>query len=167
MILNCKACEKRFVVPDDAITSMGRVVQCGSCGSKWKQFPIINRSKITTTKPQINNKKIFKASKPRKKNAKKNREISLYSPEYLAKKHGIKLNNLETNNNNISNSKISFGFYNSLIVFFFIIIILSRSLYFFQDLITEKMPITEFYLNYYFESIKNIFEIIKDLITSY
>ena len=167
MILSCKACEKRFVVPDKAITLQGRVVQCGSCGSKWKQFPIINKSKIATPKPQINNKKIFKASKPRKKNAKKNRDISLYSPEYLAKKHGIKLNSLETSNNDVSNSKISFGFYNSLIVFFFIIIILSRSLYFFQDLITEKMPITEFYLNYYFESIKNIFEIIKDLITSY
>ena len=40
MILSCNSCEKKFVVPDQAITPAGRVVQCGSCGNKWKQFPI-------------------------------------------------------------------------------------------------------------------------------
>ena len=41
MILSCNSCKKKFVVPDQAITAAGRTVQCGSCGSKWKQFPII------------------------------------------------------------------------------------------------------------------------------
>ena len=40
MILSCSSCEKKFVVPDQAITAKGRTVQCGSCGNKWKQFPI-------------------------------------------------------------------------------------------------------------------------------
>ena len=40
MILTCNSCGKKFVVPDNAITSSGRTVQCGSCGNKWKQFPI-------------------------------------------------------------------------------------------------------------------------------
>ena len=40
MILSCNSCEKKFVVPDQAITSAGRMVQCGSCGNKWRQFPI-------------------------------------------------------------------------------------------------------------------------------
>ena len=40
MILNCNSCGKKFVVPDKAITASGRLVQCGSCGNKWKQFPI-------------------------------------------------------------------------------------------------------------------------------
>ena len=39
MILNCNSCSKKFVVPDKAITASGRLVQCGSCGNKWKQFP--------------------------------------------------------------------------------------------------------------------------------
>ena len=47
MILTCNSCAKKFVVPDNAITASGRMVQCGSCGNKWKQFPIKN------TKPQL------------------------------------------------------------------------------------------------------------------
>ncbi len=41
MILSCNSCEKKFVVPDSAIGPNGRLVQCSSCGNKWKQFPII------------------------------------------------------------------------------------------------------------------------------
>jgi len=40
MILSCNSCEKKFVVPDNAISASGRMVQCSSCGNKWKQFPI-------------------------------------------------------------------------------------------------------------------------------
>ena len=53
MILNCNSCGKKFVVPDNAITASGRVVQCGSCGNKWKQFPVnaIKQTRsITSTK---------------------------------------------------------------------------------------------------------------------
>ena len=93
MILSCNSCEKKFVVPDKAITSSGRLVQCGSCGNKWKQFPLDKIKK----KPQILKKKINTSSKVnfpkiKKKKSQKKREINLYSPEYLAKKHGIKLN---------------------------------------------------------------------------
>ena len=45
MILSCNSCGKKFVVPDKAITENGRLVQCGSCGNKWKQFPIKNEIK--------------------------------------------------------------------------------------------------------------------------
>ena len=48
-----------------------------------------------------------------------------------------------------------------------IVIAFSRSLYFFQDFIIEKLPITEFYLEYFFESIRNLFEIWKNLVTNY
>ena len=39
MILECKSCKKKFIVPDNAIPSSGRLVQCSSCGNKWTQFP--------------------------------------------------------------------------------------------------------------------------------
>ena len=42
MILSCNSCAKRFVIPDQAVTAAGRMVQCGSCGNKWKQFPVKN-----------------------------------------------------------------------------------------------------------------------------
>ena len=98
MILNCNSCGKKFVVPDNAITSSGRLVQCGSCGNKWKQFPTdkINKSKLVSkitevvSKPRPIQEKIQKPKKAKKRNTKP-REISLYSPEYLAKKHGIKI----------------------------------------------------------------------------
>ena len=106
-----------------------------------------------------------KQQKPKKNIVKKTREISLYSPEYLAKKHGIKLN--DKIDKTTSKAKISFGFYNSLILFLLIIIVLSRGLYFFQDFVVGTFPFTEFYIDYFFESIRNMFEIFKNLVSSY
>jgi len=40
MLVNCNSCQKKFVVPDSAITESGRLLQCGSCGNKWTQYPI-------------------------------------------------------------------------------------------------------------------------------
>ncbi len=166
MILTCNSCSKKFVVPDSAITSSGRMVQCGSCGNKWKQFPInsIPQKKLAPRKQAIIQTQ-KKTSKIKKSRPRKSREINLYSPEYLAKKHGIKLNELTPKDGSIKSKKVSFGFYNSLILFIFLIISLSRIIYFSQDFIISNFPITEFYLNYFFESIRNIFEIWKSLIT--
>jgi len=152
------------------------MVQCGSCGLKWKQFPV---NEINNTKPISNIKKIAsepkqvqpkkqKARKVKKTSVRKPREIDLYSPEYLAKKHGIKLsNNNDNDKKTLSGSKVSFGFYNSLLLFIVLIIFLSRGLYFSQDFVVQKLPFTEFYIDYFFESMRNIFEIWKNLITNY
>ena len=173
MILTCNSCNKKFVVPDQAITTTGRTVQCGSCGNKWKQFPV-NKIKETSTlsvyqkkalKPNKVQKKTQNPKKIRKLSTRKSKEINLYSPEYLEKKHGITLQ--EVPKKNTSLEKISFGFYNSLLLFLIIIITLSRGLYFFQDFIVQKIPFTEFYINYFFESVKNLFEIWKSLISNY
>ena len=48
MILECKSCQKKFIVPDNAITNTGRLVQCSSCGNKWTQFPV-TKKKIKET----------------------------------------------------------------------------------------------------------------------
>ena len=177
MILTCNSCGKKFVVPDNAITASGRMVQCGSCGNKWKQFPV---EEIKETQPTPRSKKEVSIPKPvkqkkqitkkiKKSAPKKPREISLYSPEYLAKKHGIKINDTVSNKSvaKIEKDKVSFGFYNSLIVFIFFVISLSRILYFSQGFIISYLPISEFYLDYFFESIRNIFEIWKSLIINY
>ena len=170
MILSCNSCEKKFVVPDQAIIATGRTVQCGSCGNKWKQFPIKNETNKVISNKKINAKRkanITTSSKSRKKKVKKTREIELYSPEYLAKKHGINLDTFKEDSKIKNNEKVSFGFYNSLIVFIVIFIALSKSLHFFQDVIVQIIPTSKFYLDYFFESLKNIFEIIKNLISNY
>ena len=172
MILNCNSCGKKFVVPDNAITALGRIVQCGSCGNKWKQFPLIEIKKTQSfsaqkidPKPKKKPQKIQKTKRAKKAISRKPREIDLYSPEYLEKKHGIKIS--ENVKKASPSTSTSFGFYNSLLLYLLIIIILSRGLYFFQDSIVEIFPVTKFYLDYFFESIKNIFEIWKNLISNY
>ena len=167
MILTCNSCGKKFVVPDSAISSSGRMVQCGSCGNKWKQFPVNEDKKnFSIQSPKVSKTKVQKTKKNRKTSVKKQREVSLYSPEYLAKKHGIKLNETKAEKRlqNNEKNKVSFGFYNLLLLFIVISISISRILYFSQDFIVSKFPGTKFYLNYFFESIRNIFEIWKDLI---
>ncbi len=172
MILTCNSCGKKFVVPDSAITASGRTVQCGSCGNKWKQFPTNETKKaqpVLNLKKNVSKPKSVQQKKIKKNITKKPREISLYSPEYLAKKHGIKLNDSQTNGK-VTKKKhlhVSFGFYNSLILFIFLIIFLARSLYFGQNFVITILPSSEFYLNYFFESVRNIFEIVRDLLIIY
>ena len=177
MILTCNSCGKKFVVPDNAITATGRMVQCGSCGNKWKQFPVGEIKKTQSTsrpqkiasKPKPTQQYTQRPRKIKKTLPKKTREISLYSPEYLAKKHGIKINDaqIEKRTSKQEKGEVSFGFYSSLLVFIFFVITLSRILYFSQEFIITMVPASEYYLNYFFESIRNIFEIWKNLITNY
>ena len=133
MILTCNSCGKKFVVPDSAITASGRTVQCGSCGNKWKQFPVneikkteqvASTKKIASKTPKIQ-KKIQTLNKAKKTKVRKHREIDLYSPEYLAKKHGIKLSD-DNDKKTLSKSKVTFGFYNSLLLFIVLIILIQR-----------------------------------------
>ena len=177
MIITCNCGEKKFTLPDNSIPVAGRMVQCGFCGLKWKQFPVgevektqsIPRAEKIVSKRQSINQKIEKPKKIKRTAPKKPRGISLYSPEYLAKKHGIKINDAkpEKKISKLEKGKVSFGFYNSLFVFIFFVIALSRILYFSQEFIITNIPASGYYLNYFFESIRNIFEIWKNLITNY
>ena len=171
MILSCNSCEKKFVVPDNAISATGRLVQCSSCGNKWTQFPIGKKIKPKEKISKIKSppKKIQSFAKKTKRKIKEKTGPSLYSPEYLAKKHGIKLGSKIAIKDEITKNetKVSFGFYYSLIVWIIIIISILRLIYFAQDIIVEQFPISEIYINYLFESIKNIRDIIQNFIVSY
>ena len=133
MILTCNSCGKKFVVPDNAITVSGRMVQCGSCGNKWKQFPLgeitktpsVSSPKKIVSEPKKVQQKIQKTKKIKRTIPKKTREISLYSPEYLAKKHGIKIDGSQPVKeiSKKEKAKISLGFFNSLIIFIIFIIV--------------------------------------------
>ena len=85
MLVNCNTCQKKFVVPDSAITMAGRLVQCGSCGNKWTQFPI-KKEMPTISKSQASKKTLIPTKVKKKVHIKKKREVNLYTQEYLQKK---------------------------------------------------------------------------------
>ena len=102
MILNCNSCQKKFLVPDNAIPEKGRLVQCSACGNKWVQYPekITTKTKkpeklISKTKQPIEekNQKITKNLKKAKN--KKPKLSNPYTEEYLKKKHGISIKKIE------------------------------------------------------------------------
>ena len=90
MNIQCNSCEKTFVVSDGAITKDGRLVQCSSCGNKWKQFPIIeNIQKENPIKElQLKEKSVPKLEikKKKKKTKKAKKLLNPYTEEYLKKK---------------------------------------------------------------------------------
>ena len=156
MLVNCKSCLKKFVLPDSAISESGRLVQCGSCGNKWTQFPVKNIP-IDKKKP-IKSKPAIKATRPKK---------NLYSREYLKKKHGIDIHTIQTETKKISshNSKkeSSFGFYSYVIFLFVFFTTLISILNLTKELIIIKFPALEVYINYLFE----VIDIIKISLTEF
>ena len=121
MILSCNSCEKKFVVPDNAIGANGRLVQCSSCGNQWRQFPINKeiKKKEKAFKIKSTPKEIQSATKTAKRKVKKKTGPDLYSPEYLAKKHGIKIDSNPVLQNKTTGvkTKVSLGFYYFVIIF--------------------------------------------------
>ena len=169
MILECKSCQKKFIVPDNAITNAGRLVQCSSCGNKWTQFPITKKEVINKpikTPAKIKVEKITSTIERKKKKVKKKPGPSIYSKEYLEKKHGIKI---DVNNTSISKSKSDkkisqsyFGFYSYLIIFLFIVVSMIGILNLTKEIIILNFPFTEIYIEYLFENLNNFGILFRD-----
>tara|TARA_B110000971_G_scaffold199827_1_gene217396 strand:- start:785 stop:1249 length:465 start_codon:yes stop_codon:yes gene_type:complete len=141
MLISCNLCQKKFVVPDNAIKQTGRLVQCSACGNKWTQYPV-NSNEIYKIKPKI----------PKKIRPKKN----LYTEEYLKKKHGLTIGDPEKDlkNKKFLNDKKSngFGFYSyiSFLIIFFITIFGVLNLT--KNELILNYPSTEKYIDYLYET---------------
>ena len=168
MILECKSCQKKFVVPDNAITIAGRLVQCSSCGNKWTQFPIKKKINIDPKITAKNNKKenIINQVEKKRKKIKKKIGPSIYSKEYLEKKHGIKI---DINNSKISKNKTAketthsyFGFYSYLIIFIITVLLTIGILNLTKNVIIFNFPFTEIYIEYLFENLNNFKILFRD-----
>ncbi len=175
MIIQCNSCAKKFVVQDSAITANGRLVQCSSCGNKWTQYPVKSKSEKKTTKIPDTVKAVKTKASLNKKKKKKN--IDTYSPEYLQKKHGIKIidpsslvektEGKRMNNKKLKERKIGYGFYNYLITIVVFIITLLGILNLTEELLVQYYPDLEIHINYLFETINNITTIIQDILSNY
>ena len=160
----------KLTLPDNSIPASGRMVQCG-CELKMETVSVeqdnktqsITRSQKTVASPIVQPKK-QKIKKIKK--IKKRKGPDLYSPEYLARKHGIKLNEIPKIKEKPINKKssIGFGFYNYLILVSVFLITFLKLLHFFQDKITIFIPGSSIYLNYLFETIRNIKEILLNFV---
>ena len=63
-----KSCSRKFAVKDSDIPKEGRMVQCGSCGNKWKQFPA---DEVKKTQSVSRPKKIVSKQEPIKQKTQK------------------------------------------------------------------------------------------------
>ena len=176
MIIQCKSCEKKFVVADNAIPSNGRLVQCSSCGNKWMQFQEVKKIEKIVIKqnlaktPKIYDEKI-NINKKKKRTTKIRKKPTSYTNEYLQKKHGIKINtDISKNTKKIDNKKeiyTGLGFYSYLIIFSISIIFLLGVLHLTKEFIILTYPNLENYINYLFETINYFKVIILDIISNY
>ena len=173
MLVNCNSCQKKFTVPDSAITEAGRLLQCGSCGNKWTQYPIKQEStKVERTNKEITKKitpKIKQSPKVNKTNQlakKKKREINLYSDEYLKKKHGITISDnsnnigIKKNKKNVSNSSFFIYLINTSILIIFMLGVLNLT----KDVMISNYPLVEPYINTLYETFEILSSSILNLI---
>ncbi len=163
MLINCNSCKKNFEVPDSAITENGRLLQCGTCGNKWVQYPIKENlvKKIKKVAPS-------KIKQPLNINGTKNlikkrkRKINLYSEEYLINKHGLSING-PVNKKKI-NFRTGFGFYGYLATIIIFTITFFGILNLSKDSIVTNYPFTEPYIEYLYEAFNIIKIIFNNLI---
>jgi predicted Zn finger-like uncharacterized protein len=154
MLAKCNSCDKKFSVPDSAITEAGRLVQCGSCGNKWTQYPITEQSEKKINKLIPNRIKYPHNVSKIKKTTKKKNARNLYSKEYLKKKYGLSIADSSGHQNN--KIKSGFSFYNHIVIFSVFIIALLGILNLAKDIIIKNYPATETYINYLYEVVKII-----------
>ena len=161
MLVNCNSCQKKFVVPDSAITETGRLLQCGSCGNKWTQYPISQEEQITIKKPinTSNTEKIIKKSSSTKKTSKsRKRQVDLYSEEYLKKKHGLVIQDAISveSSNSKQKLKTGIGFYGNVIILIIFLISIFGVLDLNKYFVINKFPFLETYINYLYDSLEII-----------
>ena len=164
MIIQCNSCNKKFTVPDSAISVNGRLVQCSACGNQWTQYPV--------------NQSLKKATKVRKiSKKKKQKTIDTYSEEYLQKKHGIKIidpssinersNKTKSKSKKLKKVSVGFGFYNYLITMIVLLIAAFGILDLTKDVIIYNFPFLENYINHLYETLNNLNLVISDIISDY
>ena len=179
MILECKSCNKKFLVPDNAITSSGRLVQCSSCGNKWTQYPVkkeirsskkLKSEEVSKPKEKTNfilPKQNSRKSSKKKSFAKKSGPV-IYSREYLEKKHGIQIKTVSSSNKASKEViKSNMGFYSYFFITLILIVAFLGVLNLTKDIVIYNFPFLETYISYLFENLENFIIIFLDMLNIY
>ena len=145
MIISCEKCNKKFEISDNLIPEKGRMLQCGSCSHKWHYIQKKTISKLNEVKEDKINTDI-------KENLKK--EDIADDP----KDKTLKEKKLKTK----SGKKVGFLSYTIVIIISLTALILLMDT--FKFFFSTYIPNIEFYLSSLYESLKDIFLFLKDLI---
>ena len=155
MIIACTKCEKRFVVPDNAIPAEGRTVQCSACSNKWKQLPIKEKESPVKAQPVS----------VKKKGTKKRKKLAPYSKDYMKQKWGVVVQDYAQKEGltKKSTSKKSpkdaegsgLGFFHYIIIASIILLSFIGVLKLAENTIIIQFPFLESYIDYFFEALNN------------
>ena len=190
MIIECKNCLKKFTVRDSDIPIQGRVVQCSNCSSQWQQMPIapsVTAANLDVDKlDQNRSKNEFMASDgknykflgnqwaqilPSGKTGRLARKKISQELNKLAGKKQVKksktIDQTAQSADQYQETEKGMGIFSFLIVFIMFVAAIILALDTFKHLLIPFFPDLDNYLLYIFETLNNIYIIIKDLINNY
>jgi predicted Zn finger-like uncharacterized protein len=159
MIIDCINCTKKFEVNASLIPDNGRTIQCGTCNHVWFYKPKIEQSK--------NEIKTEVSSSNSNNNVVENKEDD-HANEKLLKTDETK--NTEPSSNELINeikkttfsvSKFLSYFLVFLITFIALIIVLDT----FKSPLSSIIPGLEIFLYNFFETLKDLYLLIKNLLS--
>ena len=160
MIIICISCNKKFELNSDLISEKGRLLQCGSCNYEWfYKKEILNKvhnaddiSSDNSTEVSLFNKNIIVD----KQDVAEIESIEITKKiDENTKSELVKINSKNDNNYNVLNLILVF------IISFISLVILVDT---FKTPISNILPNIEFILYNLYESIKDIFLFLNDLI---
>ena len=158
MIITCTKCEKRFVVPDNAIPAGGRTVQCSACSNEWKQLPIKESESPVKAQP----------ISVKKKRTKKRKMPASYSKDYMKQKWGVSVQDYAQKKGLTEKSArkklpkdvegSGFGFFSYIIIISIILLTFIGILKLAESTIIIQFPFLEPYINYFFDVLNNFLD---------
>ena len=150
MIISCEKCNKKFEIDNNLIPKKGRLLQCGSCSHQWHykpkdkpDIPVIPDEAVELNNEVFQDQEITDDSK--------NNKIK------ISKKEKIKENEKKESIN-----KINFLNILAVTIISFVALILVIETFKFQ--ISNLIPDIDFYLFSLYESLKDIYLFLKDLL---
>ena len=156
MIITCTKCEKRFVVPDNAIPAEGRTVQCSACSNKWKQLPIKESESPVKAQP---------ISVKKKRTKKRKMSTPPYSKDYMKEKWGVAVQDYaqkegltkkparKKSPKDVESS--GFGFFSYIFIISTILLSFIGVLKLAESTIITQFPFLEPYISYFFDVLNN------------
>jgi predicted Zn finger-like uncharacterized protein len=161
MIIHCIKCTKKFEVNASLIPDNGRTIQCGSCNHVWFYKPKIEQSKNEISSPKSNDD-ILENKKDDYNNEKLSKADETINLEKFANTEPSSSELINENKKTtISVSKFLSYFLIILITFIALIIVLDT----FKSPLSSIFPGLEIFLYNFFETLKDLYLFIKNLLS--
>ena len=151
MIITCDQCIKKFEIESSIVPKKGRLLQCSSCSHKWfYKRDILEETKVVLEQQDIKTKKIEPIIK-------ENNNIKVFNDLAPSNKPKRKHSYTPPESKKIS-------FLNLILVFIISIIALIVLSDTFKSPINLIIPNIEFFLESFYETLKDILLFIQDLL---